>query len=1794
MNMNDFQILKTFLTRNRTEFSIATKPPQNKSFLLKTISGKQIPSHLRQRFHDEFKLAGTEKSPDIMQPANLIDTETVVGLAYPDPHLIPLSMAVKAEAPSLLSALETTLKIAKALSRLHARDCIHYDISPETIWIDPQGEQLKLMGPGRPAGQPPHGGEVHSMDFWLYKSPEQAGRLHTAMDWRTDFYSLGALLFFMICGAPPFRGKDALELIHNHMARPVPAPHRADTPTMVIRLVEKLMEKSPENRYRSAHSLVVDLTRCITALEKDGTIADFRLDVLERSHIFEYPEELFGRDEAMNQLLLSFDRVNPHHEVLTMVTGGSGVGKTSLVRHFKEKLPPDQGYFVSGKCQCAAAAIPYSGILGALERMARCILMEADEAYVRISQDLTRALGENIGVVTQLVPQFRPILGEVDPVSHVQALESRNRLHQCVFKILTTLCKHKAFLVIFIDDLQWADQASLDLIRNLLNRRPGKLFFIGAFRNNEVSSSHPLGKTLAGIDHFRASVDTLALRDLARPDIEEILQAALKLEQKDIAALAGVTHRKTNGTPLLVKEFIELLVRENYLSLNRRMAWEFDLEQITAIPVNKDIDLLACRKLGRLPRAVRHTISIAAAIGNAFHARDLILHDASDAQTIEGHLRSACRKNVLVSMGKGRYRFEHDRLQENAYKMIPEETRKRIHLSLGKSFEREAADNKHRIFKHINHLNSARHLADTHKEKRHLARLNLIAGQQAKKVAAFTEALQYFSMGLDILGETAWEEHYALSLDLHAQGAAAAYLCGSFDTSHALSGAVIQRGKTDIDRIPGYEARIDAAIFQNRIDEALTTLLSALATLGIQLDLNTTIPQARADILRLKPAAEKLLETPCARIRQSTHPRYQTIMRLLLQGAKATGWIDYPLYWSMVGKMLAITQSHGFFEESVFGLIASGGTFCHLLEEYELGIQLAEYGRDYMESYQIRKWTLDARIYLHEEVTCLKERPQVAVDHLTTAYYQAVETGNVSMAVESAHAACLIGLFGNMPLAELEQLSLKFEEILSVSFPGVTPLQSNLKMLNSVVQSLLSPQPPDTALLDQNAFRSNRELTLNIRLFLDILMGDAQAALDHALELLPYGCNFVMIPTRFYLLLALMDQPHPPRGEVARLKDEFMALVRVSKDNHAHRHHLILAEEHRIKAEYQNALGHYDQALSHARENKFSLDQALALELTARCLDQMGAGQMARSHLSQAHDAYQNWGSRAKVFQMEQAHAFLSGRPPLPVRPETGVPTPLPAQPASTMDMGSIHRAVVTLVSAMDGLSLLKELMGILLQNSGAERGYLLSQRQDALVIECSVSIDETAPQLPPGTPIESCEQISHSIARYVCRTNHTFLSSDLTQDIQFGRTEYAKTTGLKSVLNMPVTYQDETVAFLYLENQHIQDTFTRERFPVIQLLASQIAAAIERTRLHRELLQEIENRKTKETELRSALERLSKLKNSLNEENEYLKEEIRNNHGFKDIIGQSPALKKTLYLVEQVVAFDTTTLILGESGTGKELIARSIHDLGPRKDHPIIKVNCAALPATLIESELFGFEKGAFTGAVKPKKGRFLLADGGTLFLDEIGDMPLEVQAKLLRVLQEGTFEPLGSDKTLKVDVRVVAATNRDLEQAVREGSFREDLYYRLSIFPIQVPPLRQRKEDIPLLVNYFMDKKNKALNKNIKKIPTRTLNALTAYDWPGNIRELENTMERALILSPGTTLVLDEGFSGQTALPQPSGETNLDQAIKAHIRQVLDQCNGKVKGKGNAAEMLGINPSTLRSKMKKLGISAAATPQD
>ncbi len=351
----------------------------------------------------------------------------------------------------------------------------------------------------------------------------------------------------------------------------------------------------------------------------------------------------------------------------------------------------------------------------------------------------------------------------------------------------------------------------------------------------------------------------------------------------------------------------------------------------------------------------------------------------------------------------------------------------------------------------------------------------------------------------------------------------------------------------------------------------------------------------------------------------------------------------------------------------------------------------------------------------------------------------------------------------------------------------------------------------------------------------------------------------------------------------------------------------------------------------------------------------------------------------------------------------------------------------------------------------------------------------------------------------------------------------------------------------------------------------------------------DITEQKLAQADLKTAYAEITQLKNQLEAETAYLQEEIRLEHSDEGIIGQSAAIQYVLYKVEQVAATDTTVLVLGETGTGKELICRAIHSKSLRRARPLVKVNCAALAANLIESELFGHERGAFTGAQTRRTGRFEVANGAAIFLDEIGELPLELQGKLLRVLQDGEFERLGSSVTMKVDVRVIAATNRDLEKQVREGSFREDLYYRLNVFPITVPPLRERREDIPLLTRFFVEKTAKRLGKTIKFIPKNVMAHLQEYRWPGNVRELQNIIERAVINSTESKLQLVDDLCVPDSNTDTDSETlkSLQEIETSHIVRVLEKTNWRIDGSKGAAMILKVNPSTLRSRMRKSGIN-------
>ena len=414
-----------------------------------------------------------------------------------------------------------------------------------------------------------------------------------------------------------------------------------------------------------------------------------------------------------------------------------------------------------------------------------------------------------------------------------------------------------------------------------------------------------------------------------------------------------------------------------------------------------------------------------------------------------------------------------------------------------------------------------------------------------------------------------------------------------------------------------------------------------------------------------------------------------------------------------------------------------------------------------------------------------------------------------------------------------------------------------------------------------------------------------------------------------------------------------------------------------------------------------------------------------------------------------------------------------------------------------------------------------------------------------------------------------------------FPKDEYLVAYKVKGYLGLPI-YNSKQSVIGHLAVFH--DSAFRDLpkyYSILQIFAIRAGSELER-------IEHEENLRRSHQKLEFAFDEIKNLKSQLESENIYLKEEIKTEHNFEEIIGSSNCLKEVIDKIKKVAGTDTTVLIRGETGTGKELIARSIHSLSKRNKKPLIKINCPAIPSTLIESELFGHEKGAFTGALSKKTGKFELADEGTILLDELGDLPLESQAKLLRVLQEKEFETVGGTNTQTVDVRVIAATNRDLEEAVEEGKFRSDLYYRLNVFPIDIPPLRKRKDDIEALTNYFIKRYSGKLGKIIKPVNKKVLDKLKAYSWPGNIRELENIIERATILSTEETLeISDTLFSEDGGLNEPSTKTSsLEDIERDHILSVLEKTNWRINGDKGAAKILNINPSTLRTRMVKLGI--------
>ncbi|HEX3034241.1 MAG TPA: sigma 54-interacting transcriptional regulator [Thermodesulfobacteriota bacterium] len=1149
--------------------------------------------------------------------------------------------------------------------------------------------------------------------------------------------------------------------------------------------------------------------------------------------------------------------------------------------------------------------------------------------------------------------------------------------------------------------------------------------------------------------------------------------------------------------------------------------------------------------------------------------------------------------------------------------MIPDGQRQLLHLTIGRLLQSGAnlEESDQKLFDIVHHLNLGSILITDESERLTLARLNLSAGRKAKSSTAHEASLNYLKAGIGLLEQKAWESDYDLAFDLDFEAAECQYLCGNFEAAEQGLEVLLQRAASKLDKARVY--RLRGVQFENmgRYADALVVARESLTQFGVSFPDSDEEKEAalESEIESISSLLDERSIGSLIDLPVMTHRETRMVMNILTDlWSRAYIVGDSVLARLVSATMVRLSLIRGNVEESAYGYVTHAITVGPVRGDYKSAY---EFGRLALKvNERFNDSGRRAKIYqqFHAHVNLWRQPMQTCIPYAREACRSGLESGDFLYA---AYGACTETWPAFLTTNDLEQFVRDYSpNIALIKKLKVFSFVDALKIMLNWARALRGKTKAPLSLSGENfdedeychAYRGNPFFTAFYavaKLNLCYVFGEYGNALEAAR--LARGFVYQLSGTIWPVMYdfwngltlaanyaaATEDERRVYLQEMEKARKLFAVLAENCPENYLCQKLMLSAEIERVTGHQLEAFELYERAIVYARETNVLQHRALANELCARFWLERGQEKVASVFMVEARACYAQWGAMSKVGDLEEKYPHLLSQSRLE-RGEGGsdLQTTL-----STIRAGSETLDLMTVIKSSQVISgeivfrqLIEKLMRIVIENAGAEKGVLLLEKEGDLIIQAESSSEKkevtVLQSIRVGQTVQS--PLPQTILNYVKRTCESVVLADAINDPQFAKDPYIVQKRPKSVLCAPILLQGKFIGILYLENSLTTDAFTQDRVEVVRILSSQAAISLENARLYDEMKREISHRKEAERALQKALIDVEQLKDRLQIENIYLQEEIKTEYNFEEIIGQSESLKKVLRKVEQVAPTDATVLIYGETGTGKELIARAIHNLSPRKDRPLVKVNCGAISAGLVESELFGHEKGAFTGALQQRIGRFELADGGTIFLDEVGELPPDTQVKLLRVLQEGEFERVGSSKPIKVDVRVIAATNHNLVEAVKSGSFRSDLFYRLNVFPIEVPSLRERKTDIPLLANFFITKYARKLNKEIQGISKETLDRLMNYHWPGNIRELQNIIERAVVLSPGSGVQIHESLLGLGIGSQASGTATLDAVERAHILRVLEQTNWLIQGKGGAASILGINPNTLRSRMQKLGI--------
>lgn len=1846
----------------------------------------------------------------------------------------------------LRDTLTIGAKMAGMLASLHESKVVHKEIQPEAIFYDPGtggvwlGDFARAAFPDHLVPVPPR--PVTTMGALAYMSPEQTGRMNRCVDFRTDFYSLGATLYELMAGAPPFAGGDPLEMVHSHLARlPLP-PGEANAliPDMASAIVMKLLAKSPDDRYQSAWGLKSDLDECLRQLAVKGEISYFPLasrDVPDRLNI---SGKLYGRKQEKELLLKHLDGIGEDAARMIMVSGYSGIGKTSLVQEIYRPLVAHTGYYVRGKFDRLHGTIPYSGIVRAFQDLVDQILSESEPRLRRWKQRFLSSLGPNIRAIIDVLPDLELVTGPQPPLIELGANEAQNRFNRIFLEFMRILCQGEHPLVIFLDDLQWADRATLKLIELIMGMGERlHLLLIGAYRKNEVDDTHPLMTTLDTVVKNGGVLRYIDVSPLSYDSVASMIADMLHKSHDDVKDLSELITHKTGGNPFFVSHFMTTLHQESLLTFDAASkSWTWDLARIRQLDFTDNVIDLLIHRFHHLSAETRSVLQMAACIGSRFDLRMLCLITGSSVEAIRRDLRPALQQDLLIPIKatRGResktadkeepeaYRFQHDRVQQAAYTLIASSQRKVIHLQIGRALVEGLDDIKRgeEIFDILIHLNFAAERITTPAERLNLADLNLLAGKKAKSSIAFEPALNYLKTGIALLPPDGWQTCYELTLRLHLECLEALRLTGAMDEMDALFAAVKQYARAPLDAVGAYESRIKGFMAQDRLREALLTAREILNRLGVTMPDRARKNESRR-VLRETIAAlsgkaiETLVDLP------EMKDLYQLAVMKILVTMISVIYIGTPdLFSHLLCKQVQGSIRYGNAPGSAFLYAAFGALLCRLGDDITGGYRFGNVALCLAQ----KPYTLEHKgqaihavsCYINHWKTPLCETLNLAL----SGYRSALEVGDFEFAAYNIYCYCKHALLCGKPLETVEKEMVAYHHIIH-RLKQETSLRY-LKTFHQTALNLLGrSQDPCDCSAGEESLRllyqqANNRLGIFYlcfcQLLLNYLFGNHEKAIDYAdqaekEDVGAYGGPIEVPLTVFYGCLARMalygkaaatEQQHILRKVTAGQK-KLSVWARQAPDNYRPKFHLVAAKRFSILGADEQAIEHFQRAIETARAQQFTHDEALANELIAGHWQRRGRAAFAEPFLRRAHACYTLWGCYAKASHVEKKIEALPGNRAIeiqtwPRRKDAGA-APSGGFFASELDMTTVMKASQAIYGEIDIEKLLTALMHFAIENSGAERGSLIMCAEGDLAVAAQYEAGQGEVSLPADVPIEKAADVAPAVVHYVARTHEFLVIDDAVRHDSFKTDPYVMGHAPRALFCCPIIHKQRLVSILYLESRLIPGIFSSSRLEIIRMLTAQMAASIENASLYGRLKKAeekyrrifenavegiyqttiggqivsanpamarilgydapedlishvtdigrqlyvsaeareqflnllrkekslsgyevqflrkdgsiiwaslharlIEAREGKNfniegifsdiTSRKRATEALRESEQWLRKENIRLRDNIKDRYRFRDIIGKSPAMQDIYEFILKAAATEDNVLISGESGTGKELVARAIHELSDRKDKKIVAVNCGAIPDNLMESEFFGYKKGAFTGAARDKKGYLDLADGGTLFLDELGELSLNMQVKLLRVLDRRGYIPVGGHDLRHVDIRFIAATNRDPRARVRQGLMREDFFYRIHILPAQLPPLRDRKEDLPLLVEHFMGEF--AQNATRPPMTGKIMEAILRHHWPGNVRELQNVLRRYVTLRHFTLDMTPEAnarahvvMAGNHAGP---GADDHRACVERYEKDLIEASLIKHRWhREKAAAGIGMARRTFFRKMRKYGVA-------